>query len=96
MSYPRDLDDYSDDELINELARRCAERSKGNCDYCRRPRTETTISGVTRPSIACRPGAGRHATTEVQLRARLVKMGVCESPELRVAEILKPGPKRKR
>lgn len=77
MSYPRDLDDYKDEELINELARRCAERSKGNCDYCRRPRTETTISGVTRPTIAC--NSGRHVLDENHLRAYLVKMGVADA-----------------
>ena len=79
MSYPRDLDDYSDEELINELARRCAERSKGNCDYCRRPRTETTISGVTRPTTACKHES-RHKRDENQLRAHLIKMGVSVPP----------------
>ena len=34
MSYPRDLDEYSDDELKEELARRNAVREQGNCSYC--------------------------------------------------------------
>lgn len=67
MSYPMDLDDYDDEDLINELARRCAERSKGNCDACRRPRSEPA-----------KCGSGRHGRDEKQLRAYLIKMGVVE------------------
>lgn len=38
MSYPRDLDDYSDDELHAEIGRRLVARAKGKCDYCGRSR----------------------------------------------------------
>lgn len=34
MSYPRDLDDYTDQELFRELARRAKRRKEGLCDYC--------------------------------------------------------------
>lgn len=37
MSYPKDLEDYSDDELKNELMRRDQARRNGLCDYCMRP-----------------------------------------------------------
>jgi hypothetical protein len=37
MSYPRDLDDYSDKELMDELNRRYISRQGRNCDYCHRP-----------------------------------------------------------
>lgn len=66
MSYPKDIDDYSDKELIVELARRCAERSLGRCDYCRRPKTDS----------AC--GSGRHNQDQHTLRAKLVEYGVIE------------------
>lgn len=66
MSYPRDLEDYTDDELAYELARRCAERYKGNCDYCRSPREEQP----------CAQGKVRHSRTERQLRAKLTDVGV--------------------
>lgn len=35
MSYPRDLDDYTDLELHKELVRRIEARARGECDYCR-------------------------------------------------------------
>lgn len=34
MSYPRDLDEYSDEELREEIARREDCRARGVCDYC--------------------------------------------------------------
>lgn len=36
MSYPIDLDEYSEDRLKGELARRKKLRAKGLCDYCER------------------------------------------------------------
>jgi hypothetical protein len=36
MSYPRDLDEFSDAELREELASREKSRTEGLCDYCRR------------------------------------------------------------
>lgn len=35
MSYPRDLDEYSDDELEAERQRRVKLRARGQCPYCR-------------------------------------------------------------
>lgn len=37
MSYPRDLDEVSEKELVSEISRRKLLRRKGNCDYCGRP-----------------------------------------------------------
>lgn len=34
MSYPRGLDEYSDEELVKEIKRRTAARKKGLCSYC--------------------------------------------------------------
>jgi len=39
MSYPRGLDEYTDLELAEEVARREKLRAKGKCDYCERPPT---------------------------------------------------------
>lgn len=36
MSYPRDLDEYSEYELITELKERALKRNSGRCDYCNR------------------------------------------------------------
>lgn len=36
MGYRRDLDEYSDEELVQELNRREALRAIGKCDYCQR------------------------------------------------------------
>lgn len=45
MSYPRDLDDYSESELEAELKRRDRLRKAGKCDYCRTvPNGETSCS----------------------------------------------------
>lgn len=37
MSYPRDLDEMSEDELRLEIIRRREARLAGQCDYCARP-----------------------------------------------------------
>lgn len=37
MSYPRDLDEYSEEELYRELTARRITRDAGMCDYCNRP-----------------------------------------------------------
>jgi hypothetical protein len=34
MGYPKDLEDYTDAQLIVELYRRHVNRDKGVCDYC--------------------------------------------------------------
>lgn len=40
MSYPMDLDDYTDQELLTELKERAEKRAMGLCDYCgRKPTT---------------------------------------------------------
>lgn len=36
MTMPRDLDDYSVEELEGELKRRERARKRGDCDYCGR------------------------------------------------------------
>jgi hypothetical protein len=36
VSYPRDLDEFSEEELRDELARREEARRLGLCDYCGR------------------------------------------------------------
>ena len=36
MSYPRGLDEYTDEELHQELSRREDARARGLCDYCGR------------------------------------------------------------
>lgn len=37
MSFPRDLDEFGEDELVDELRRRFEARREGKCDYCGRP-----------------------------------------------------------
>lgn len=37
MSYPKDLDEYTEQEMREELARRMTNRDLGLCDYCGRP-----------------------------------------------------------
>ena len=39
VGYPQDLDEMPDYRLTEELARRNAERQKGNCPYCGQPKT---------------------------------------------------------
>ena len=39
MNYPRVLDEYSDDEPLDEIKRRQKAREKGRCDCCRQART---------------------------------------------------------
>ena len=40
MSYPMDLDEYSEDRLLGEMESRMRMRHRGVCDYCaRRPTT---------------------------------------------------------
>lgn len=42
MSYPKDLDEYSEEDLDAELKRRADLRLKGLCDYCGRHRDMPT------------------------------------------------------
>ena len=37
MSYPKDLDEYTEDQLREELARRQSLRDENLCDYCGQP-----------------------------------------------------------
>lgn len=37
MSYPKDLDEYTDKQLRDELDRRRTSRLSGLCYYCRKP-----------------------------------------------------------
>lgn len=36
MSYPRDLDEFEEAELVREIDLRRTRRAVGRCDYCRR------------------------------------------------------------
>lgn len=42
MSYPKDLDEYTEAQLQEELARREDVRAQGRCDYCGGLQTETS------------------------------------------------------
>ena len=35
MGYPRDLDEYSEEELAEEVRQRATLRAQGKCDYCK-------------------------------------------------------------
>lgn len=48
MSYPRDLDEFTEEELRAELARRTAARERGVCDYCGRLPTEKSCKEFER------------------------------------------------
>lgn len=37
MGYPKDLDEYDEEQLQGELARRARLKEKGVCTYCERP-----------------------------------------------------------
>jgi len=39
MSFPRELDEYDDNELVAEIKRRNKFRALNVCDYCARPDT---------------------------------------------------------
>lgn len=45
MSYPRDLDEYTDDELQGEINRRSICVARGFCSYCGGNLRENTTSG---------------------------------------------------
>lgn len=36
MGYPKDLDEYTDEQLQGELRQRRKDRDEGKCDYCHR------------------------------------------------------------
>lgn len=58
MSYPMDLDDYSDERLGEELQRRYGCRQSGTCDYCGR---------ALRSEPACSKPQRRDMTGDVRL-----------------------------
>lgn len=60
MSYPRDLDEYTEEELRAELRRREAFRALGLCDYCGRPAL-TTCRFPDRHRAARRAAKARRA-----------------------------------
>lgn len=37
MSYPKDIEDYTTEELLVEVKRRLACKARGQCHYCLRP-----------------------------------------------------------
>lgn len=52
MSYTRDLDEYMEHELVNELNRRKELQKKGLCDYCGRDGTTQSCKFHDRHQIA--------------------------------------------
>lgn len=48
MSYPKDLDEYDEGELLAEVATRQTARRLGQCDYCYRPRDTEPCKMETR------------------------------------------------
>lgn len=60
MSFPRDLDEYSEAELRAELTRRAQVRSTGACDYCGRPVNAEPCRFPARHQTAAEP-LERHA-----------------------------------
>lgn len=62
MSYPRDLDEYTADELRAELERREQARRDGVCDYCGRDPRNTTCRMKSR-HIAALPASSGASTS---------------------------------
>ncbi|MGD9749416.1 MAG: hypothetical protein AB7W59_00310 [Acidimicrobiia bacterium] len=69
MGYPKDLDEYSEDQLKGELERRAGLRAKGLCDYCGRPPSEP----------ACR-FQGRHHAAIAPRKCQACGSGLLGSP----------------
>jgi hypothetical protein len=63
MSYPRGIDDYEDEDLVEEIAERIRRRERGKCDYCQRPQDEKAWCG-----------SGRHTRTAGDLRYLLAEI----------------------
>ena len=66
MSYPKDLDDYSDETLQQELNRRERARQKGKCDYCGKPRgsepaCRLPVRHTAKPKVDLSPGRSDEA-----------------------------------
>ena len=55
MGYHMDLDEYTEQQLLNELSRRHKLRREGKCDYCNRTPDTTSCAHINRhtdPRIA--------------------------------------------
>jgi hypothetical protein len=52
MSYPKDLDEYTNEELEKELRARAELRAKGICDYCGRNGASTPCKFPERHQVA--------------------------------------------
>lgn len=77
MGYPLDLDEYTGQRLVGELAYRAAARADGNCDYCTYP-----LGVPIKTSLLARMEASEEEVTDAQ-RAhvdRLKDDGVCRFP----------------
>ena len=48
MSYPMDLDEYTEAQLTAEIRKRKELRAAGLCDYCERPPTATPCKMTSR------------------------------------------------
>jgi hypothetical protein len=70
MSYPLDLDEYSEDRLRKELNDREADRRKGLCDYCKRSPSDTACRFPDRhhAPIAAKPTADQPLLDEMWQR----------------------------
>lgn len=54
MTYFKDLDEYSEEELLNELARRKSLQEQGCCDYCGRSGTSSSCKEKLRHYTAAK------------------------------------------
>lgn len=51
MGYPKHMDEYSEQDLIDELTRRATIQAAGKCDYCGRDRTTNSCKFVERHKV---------------------------------------------
>ncbi len=75
MSYHKDLDEYTEHELRQELARREAAVTEGRCDYCGRP-------GLVEP--ACKFPERHSRAAQQQQRLNRIAAGI---PQVGVTEV---------
>lgn len=52
VSYPRDIDDITDVELVAEIVRRNRLRKEGRCDYCKAQARVTNPCGYPERHLA--------------------------------------------
>jgi len=69
MSYPRDLDEYTSEDLVAEIMRRQAARASERCDYCNRLPTQDACKFPARHNLSTTPPAVLFADAFGRLRA---------------------------